>query len=520
MTQSGRSVFLVSISASKISCMDMTYSLPPNSLPVVVAGMVDGSVVSYYGYENLAGDSAARVTPWSTRYSKKHTSEVIGVGIVESRSNLVVVSASRDEIITRYLLEPDGCIDQKKTNNNQVTALVAFDGTKVAVAMAGGEIVVFELESDPSRSKHKLAKRQVIQTSKLKCMETTTNFVGLKMVSQILPFDQIELVDYSQKIAFSSAKTLAIFQTQQDGSLKLYYEKSVADHGGIRSIARQTHTEHIWLMRDGTMDIVLSGGKHLRKIAKFSEDLASISIFQQQAVLALSRSGGFFLADVRKGVIYSDSVAGRIFGVREINDCLFVLHEGKPQNLRIPPSTSLHGRVVFSQLIRDNKTFEIPRDFTTPQMIPPKNHVQQVMDTLALWCSSDGMREIPSRVARQLVNECFYLATAIPTIVPSSVCQLLEAKMESAPDNAIYILLKCVQSMVPVAADSVKPTMARVLTQCYLMHWVHHKFVLRVLREFDKSTREKIWEWIVSAFWEMPGSEQLCELCEEAKCLQ
>jgi len=518
-TQIGRSVFLVSEQSSDTTCMDIIYSLPPNSLPVIISGRADGTVVTSHGHENLTFDAFARVTQWKVEYSQKHSSKVIGVGILECKpSCLVAISASANDLIFRHLLEPEAVLGYRKNvlHGSRITAFRVFADSCVCIATESGDITIYELEPVKNKNEYALAKKQFLPAASFKYGIPDMKYVGLKAVRTPHSFDKILLVDRGQKIALASPKSLSVFSVLENGTLKVYYEKDVSSLGGIVDVARQTRADYAWLLRDGTITTAISAVR--TKVTGLS-GLSAMAVFQQNIMFVLGECGAYHLTE--SSVLFSGQIAGcrKTFGIKEINDCLFVLSSGVPEDLRINPDIVV-GNVIISQLIRDNKTFGVPTFPPNLHEIPPKNHVDRVIGVLANWRAAGITLEIPQRHVRQVANECYYLSLALPQIVLGMICNLFDSGLDSGMlDHVIYVFLKCIQGMLRTTTDkTAKHTMARVLTKCYLGQWKHREFVLHLL-SVDKEIAKMASEWIQDAIWNMTWSEQLSKLMEKAECL-
>lgn len=499
--------------------MDMHIATQTYTLPVIIYGSRAGDVASLYGFENLAGDSSLRTTTWNAKYSIKHSRPVCAVGVIETKSNIFVVSVSSAELIVRHLLEPDAIIC-KNQSKSQITAMRTTPDTidtRIFVALSNGSIEVLSLELNANTKTYSVVVKHVIAASRLKSVTRVSRIVGLEIVSDVVPFDTLCLIDKSQKVAALSPTSLVVFS---GSDAKVYYEKSlVNDPGnGILSVARQTHTDHVWLMRDGTIN-TLYGKRQTVMSTSVARDVCDIALLQSQVMLVVGRDNAVYISD-GKQILYSDIIRGCIqtFCIKEINDTIYVLQCGIPEMLRINTDIVRGPRALLYPVLRDGKTFETPTAPLLPQLLPPRSHVDDVMNRLAGWCSAPCSLEIPSRQARQTINECHYLALAVPDYVPSAICRILETHMDSASDQAIYVMLKCVQAVMRTENTKTKMKFARVLTECYLTNWNHRHFVLHLLSR-DEEIARMADGWIADACFEMQGGTELGDLIDAAKCV-
>jgi hypothetical protein len=509
-----RNLLLVS-TGENVTCMDMCRSFQPNSIPIFVTGTAAGKVEANYGFENIGMDASMRVTQWRTAYSLRHTSKVIGVGVIETKSCIVIVSASANEIIYRHMLEPDMVI--KKTNG-QIAALKTFDGSNVCIAMQNGNILIHELEFDATCGEYKIAPKQVIKAADIKSNIKETSYVGLNMKHTTRPFDEMAIFDHGRKIALTSASALAVFSLNQT-DFKPYHSKSVLSNGGIKKVARQTHAEHAWLMRNSTISVLSAGTRTEKIIPKFADDLCDLCVFQQCILIALASSGKYYLVDPVRGVFYSSEIpgCGTAFAIKEIEDRLYILCSGTPTDCRINTDI-INGKVLITQLIRGNKTYGASEFPLSQQKLPPKDHVDSVFGALFRWCTLKAGVEIKGKNVRQMANECYYLSLALPVLVPANICRLFDTYMDTMPDHVMYIMLKCIHGVIKVAAPPIKYDIARVLTRCFLGFWRHRDFALHLIL-IDAEIAKLAREWIAGAAFEMSEFEQTIDLIKQAECL-
>lgn len=511
-----REVFVVSVydkqvSGESIICMDMRIIAQIYTIPVIVYGTLSGEVSSLYGFENMTCDSSIRKTTWTTKYSAKHSSKVLSVGIIESRANAFVVSASSDELLVHYLLDPETIICKyTPSSGSKITAMRTTQDNQIFVALSDGgvEVMCLELRA-PRNTMYRMNVKHSIKASRFKSLSRVASIVRLDIVYSVEPFDVMCPLDESQKVAALSSKSLVVLSSPD---ANIYYEKTVANCG-ILAVARQTHADHAWLMRDGTINVLFS--KKTSTMTELADKgVCDLAMLNNQTMIAVGSRGEFYFVD-GKQVLYADKILGcdKAFCAREIGNVLYVLQFGTPEILRINTDVMRESCAFIFPILKDNKTFKIPQTPLLPHLFPPRKHVNLVLQRLAKWCAAPI--EIPARQMRQTINECYYLSLAIPDYVPGSICKIFEMSIGGTDlsDQAIYVMLKCIQVVMKMCA---KTKIARVLSLCYLTNWNHRYFVLHLLAK-DPEIAALAKTWISDAIFSMPPSSELCELVEAAE---
>lgn len=413
-----------------------------------------------------------------------------------------------------HLLEPARIICKHVPALYMTSMLIAKD-SQIFTAASDGSIEILELELRSPRSNlYKLTTKRSIAASRFKSMVPVTRVVKYDIVSSVEPFDVMHPLDKSQKVVALSTQSLVVLNSVE---ARTYYEKALSDDSsckcGVLSIARQTHTDHVWLLRDGSIHVLYA--KKTNVITSLTKhELCDLAMLHNQSMIAVGKYGGIHLIDGNQ-VLYSDKIQGCVSssGIREINDTLYVLQHGTPEILRVNTDI-IHGPCAFIfPVLRDNKTFEIPRSPLLPQFLPSRKYVDSILRRLVDWCSAPV--EISARQSRQIVNECYYLALAIPDYVPNAICRIMETNIDRSEmsDQAIYVMLKCIQAVLRIGS---KTQIARVLTMYYLGNWKHRHFVLHLLTK-DSEIASIAKPLIVDALWSMPPTTELCELVDKAK---